>query len=220
MKGLFITGTDTDCGKTRVAVAVIHALREKGLRVAPFKPVAAGATDTAGGLRNPDALQLIEASGREWPYELVNPYCLATPMSPHLAAAAEGVVIEPQIIADAFGRLGAKADLVVVEGAGGWMAPLGETWDIEGLAQMLGLPVILVVGLKLGCLNHARLSVARMTAAGVSLSGWVGSVLDPEMAGLEQNIQTLGNTLGIRCHGVLPSLGDAETGAGSIELSL
>lgn len=219
MKGLFVTGTDTDCGKTRVAVALIHALREKGLKVAPFKPVAAGAVDSGDGLRNHDALQLIEAAGGGWPYALVNPYCLTQPMAPHLAASAAGVTIDSRVIQDAFAKLCASSDLVVAEGAGGWMVPLGDGLDMEDLALMLGLPVVLVVGLKLGCLNHARLSMARIMAAGASLGGWVGSVLDADMPGLEQNILALRETLGPPCLGILPRLDEGETGAGHVEIA-
>ena len=213
MRGVFVTGTDTDSGKTRVAVALIQRLRESGLRVAPFKPVAAGAEETADGLRNQDALRLIAAAGGDWFYERVNPYCFAPPVSPHLAAAEARVIIEPVLLRDVCRSLAAEADLVVVEGAGGWLAPLGDGWGIEGLATELGLPVVLVVGLRLGCLNHALLSAARIQASGLPLLGWVGSVLDPQMSRLEQNIQTLEHSLGRASLGILPHLGAGESGA-------
>jgi dethiobiotin synthetase len=213
MKGVFLTGTDTDSGKTRVAVALIRRLRENGLRVAPFKPVAAGAEETPDGLCNQDALRLIAAAGGEWPYERVNPYCFAPPISPHLAAEEAGVIIESTKLRDACGSLAAMADLVVVEGAGGWLAPLGDDWGIEALAIELGLPVVLVVGLRLGCLNHALLSAARIQASGLPLLGWVGSVLDPQMSRLERNIQALERSLGCPSLGVLPHLGAGESGA-------
>ena len=212
MKGLFITGTDTDCGKTRVALALIRALRADGVRVAPFKPVAAGALQTADGLRNDDALQLIAAAGGRWRYEQVNPYCLEPAVSPHLAARDGGIEIEPAAIRSAFEMLAGASDCVVAEGAGGWLAPLAPDWSIQDLALMLGLPVVLVVGLRLGCLNHACLSAARIIASGAALAGWVGSVVDPDMPRLDENIQSLRGLLNVPCLGVLPRLQPGDSG--------
>ena len=213
MRGLFVTGTDTDCGKTRVSVALIHALRDKGLRVAPFKPVAAGAAMVDEGLRNDDALQLMAAAGGQWSYARVNPYCLQAAVSPHLAAAVEGVTLQTGPIREALQVLAEDADVLLVEGAGGWMVPLREDWCIEDLALELGLPVVLVIGLRLGCLNHARLSEARIRASGAHLAGWIGSVVDPAMDQLEGNLRSLENLLASPCLGVLPHLQPAEHGA-------
>ncbi len=220
MKGLFVTGTDTDCGKTRVAVALIHRLRGLGLRVAPFKPVAAGAERTPGGLRNRDALQLIEAAGGGWAYDRVNPYCFEAAQSPHLAAADTGLLVEGTVIRQACEQLAADADLVVVEGAGGWLAPLRADWYVEDLALLLGLPVVLVVGLRLGCLNHALLSARAVAGSGAELLGWVGSTIDPAMLGLEANIQTLTQSLPATCLGVLPWLQADEDGAACLDETL
>ncbi len=217
MRGLFVTGTDTDCGKTRVAVALLHALRDSGLRVAPFKPVAAGATRGDQGLCNEDALQLIAAAGGGWPYRNVNPYCLEAAVSPHLAAREEGVSIESGPIRDAFQALLANADIVLAEGAGGWMAPLREDWCIEDLALELDLPVVLVIGLRLGCLNHARLSASRIQTSGASLAGWIGSVVDPDMQRLEENVTSLKALIDVPCLGVLPHLDPMDTGAGNLD---
>lgn len=204
MKGLFITGTDTGCGKTEVACALARALREQGLRVAPFKPVAAGVTDTPAGRRNTDALALIEACGGDWPYELVNPVCLAEPVSPHLAARDEGVTIDVADLARRASHLAGQADLLLAEGAGGWLAPISDYQTMEDLALALGLPVVLVVGLRLGCLNHALLTAARLQAHEVPFAGWIGSVVEPGMARLEENIATLRKRLPVPLLGVLP----------------
>jgi len=213
MSGFFVTGTDTDCGKTRVSVALIHVLKQTGLVVAPFKPVAAGAEYVSGQLRNGDALQLMDAAGGQWSYAQVNPYCLEPPISPHLAAREAGVVIRQAPIQEAYRTLERQADVVLVEGAGGWLVPLRDDWHIEDMALMLGLPVILVVGLRLGCLNHARLSLARMRSSGATAAGWIGSVLDPDMLRLEENIASLHDLLDVPCLGVLPHLGPAGSGA-------
>jgi len=218
MKGFFVTGTDTDCGKTRVACALIEKLRGQGLKVAPFKPVAAGARWVNGQLRNDDALRLIEAAGGGWDYDLVNPYCFEPPVSPHLAAAEAQRPIELPLILDAARRLAAAADLLIVEGAGGWLVPLGDRLDIADLASALGLPVLLVVGLRLGCLNHARLSAAQIAASGLPLVGWIGSQLDPAMLYAEANLETLKQCLLMPCCGVLPHLESGADASGYVQL--
>ncbi len=203
MRGLFVTGTDTDCGKTRVAVAIIRRLRADGLRVAGFKPVAAGAEPGPGGLRNADALALAAASGLGLPYELVNPYCFAPPIAPHIAAAEAGTAIDPDRLLAAFDRLAPSCDLVVVEGAGGWRVPLGAGFDIQALALALRLPVVMAVGLRLGCLNHARLTEQAILASGAALAGWIGSAVDPDMARRSENLDALAELLDSPCLGVL-----------------
>ena len=213
MKGLFLTGTDTDCGKTRVAVALVHALRAAGYQVAPFKPVAAGAERRSAGRRNADAETLIAACGGGWDYGLVNPYCFASPVSPHLAAAEAGEVVDATVLRGAAEQLAAQADLLLVEGAGGWLAPLGSGINIEDLALALGLPVVLVVGLRLGCLNHAQLSADRIRRSGAGLAGWIGSMIDSGMARRRENIAALRNRLPTPCLGCLPSLALGEHGS-------
>ena len=203
MRGLFVTGTDTDCGKTRVAVAIIRRLRADGLRVAGFKPVAAGAEQGRDGLRNTDALALAAASGLDVPYERVNPYCFAPPIAPHIAAAESGVTIDPGCLRAVFDELALSCDLVVVEGAGGWRVPLGPGCDIQSLALALELPVVLVVGLRLGCLNHAQLSEQSILASGACLLGWIGSAIDPDMARRSENLVALDGLLQSPCLGVL-----------------
>jgi dethiobiotin synthetase len=203
-QGVFVTGTDTDCGKTRVSVELIRQLRGRGLRVAGFKPVAAGAHLRDGKLVNDDALALSAASGLDIPYATVNPYCFAPPIAPHLAAAEAGVRIESGSIALAGEALARSCDYLVVEGAGGWRVPLGPDLDIQGLALALGLPVLLVVGLRLGCLNHALLSEQAILGSGAALIGWVGSQVDPGLASLNENVFTLRSVLSGPCLGVLP----------------
>jgi dethiobiotin synthetase len=204
VRGLFVTGTDTDCGKTLVAAAIIRRLREPGLRVAGFKPVAAGADATVTGLRNADALALCAASGLDLPYDLVNPYCFEPPIAPHIAAAEVGVVIEPARLLSAFETLAGRCDLVVVEGAGGWLVPLAPGLDMQRLALLLELPVVLVVGLRLGCLNHALLSEQVILASGARLLGWIGSQVDPAMQRVQANLETLYSRMASPCLGVIP----------------
>ncbi|MCP5429126.1 MAG: dethiobiotin synthase [Chromatiaceae bacterium] len=214
-RGVFVTGTDTGCGKTHTSMALIHALRDQGLRVAGFKPVAAGADWHDGELRNDDASALLAASGLDLPYAAVNPYCFAPAIAPHLAAAEAQVTISFGSILAAFEKVRAASDFVVVEGAGGWRVPLGPGFDIQGLALALGLPVILVVGLRLGCLNHALLSEQAIKASGAALLGWVGSQVEPGMPRLQENIATLEVELSAPCLGVLLHRDTAEAADGT-----
>ena len=170
--GVFVTGTDTEVGKTFVAAALIRALARAKVRVAGMKPVSAGSIVTAAGSRNEDALALAAASNVAAPYYAINPYCLEAAVSPHLAAAEEGVTIDPQSIKESFETLITQAaDFVVVEGAGGWLAPIGETQTMADVAVALGLPVVLVVGLRLGCLNHSPADEARDRCERAALRG-------------------------------------------------
>jgi dethiobiotin synthetase len=203
-QGIFVTGTDTGCGKTRVSLALIAQLRARGIRVSGFKPVAAGSELHHGELRNDDALSLIAASGIDVSYRVVNPYCFEPAIAPHLAAAELGVQIEAGPILAARDQLALACEFMVVEGAGGWRVPLGTQLDIQGLALELGLPVLLVVGLRLGCLNHALLSEQSILASGARLLGWIGSQVDPGMARLNENIAALNAGLSRSCLGILP----------------
>jgi dethiobiotin synthetase len=190
-RGLFIAGTDTGIGKTRAAVSIVHALVRRGLRVAVMKPIAAGAVATADGLRNDDAAALIAVANVTAEYVLVNPYCLRAPISPHLAAAEEGVSIDTARIAHAFAALAGRADCVVVEGAGGWLAPIGEGETMADVARALNLPVVLVVGLKLGCLSHAQLTLRALRADRLRLGGWIANHLDASFERVPENLATL-----------------------------
>jgi dethiobiotin synthetase len=194
-RGFFITGTDTGVGKTRVACALLRALARNGIRAVGMKPVAAGAVADDSGLLNEDVAELMQASGVAAPRALVNPYCFEPAIAPHIAAAATSVVIDFDVIVRAFDALSGLADTVVVEGAGGFCIPLGGDRDSAGLAQRLGLPVVLVVGLRLGCLNHALLTAQAIRARGMVLAGWVANHIDPAMAAVRQNVATLAQSL-------------------------
>lgn len=194
--GYFITGTDTGVGKTLVAVSLTRALVARGLRVAVMKPVAAGTTRTPGGDFNEDALELLAASNVHAPYDDVNPWLLKTPASPHLAARADGITIRHERTLEAFGRLAAASDLVLAEGAGGWLAPISTTETMADIAERLALPVLMVVGMRLGCLNHALLTRDAIRARGLRFAGWIANKMPAEMPLAADNIDTLATRFG------------------------
>lgn len=204
LPGIYVTGTDTGVGKSVVSAALIHALRADGRRVVGMKPVASGCDRHDGAWRNGDALLLQAASDPRPPYTDVNPYALRSPIAPELALREEGRMLELGAIADAYRRLAATADTVVVEGVGGWAAPLSAQLDQLDLVRALELPVLLVVGLRLGCINHARLSVRALRADGVRLLGWIGNAVDPAMERTGDNLATLDERLDLPCWGRLP----------------
>ncbi len=180
--GYYVTGTDTGVGKTFASACMVHALRHRGLRATGMKPVASGCEPDADGvLRNADALLLQAAAGEPAPdYSLVNPFALPAATAPQIAAADCGMHVAPGAIVAAYRALAASYDAVIVEGVGGWMAPLADDFDQAALARTLDLPVVLVVGLKLGCLNHARLSKRAILADGLRLAGWIGNAVQPD----------------------------------------
>ncbi|MCC6171388.1 MAG: dethiobiotin synthase [Gammaproteobacteria bacterium] len=196
MRGVFVAGTDTGVGKTFVGAGLVAAAARDGRRVAVMKPVAAGAEPTPAGWRNEDALALMAAAGVTAPYADVNPYCLPEPVSPHIAAATAGVKIEVARLRDAAARLATDVDWLLVEGAGGWRAPIGEQETMADVARALGLPVLLVVGLRLGCLNHAQLAHAAIRADGLRFAGWIGNQVDPAMARTTENVAWLTRAIG------------------------
>lgn len=208
--GIFITGTDTGVGKTVAACGLVRALRKAGSRVSVMKPVASGSLRTPEGLRNADALALMEAAGMDGRtlYARVNPYCFEAPISPHIAAEDLKITIDIDLIRHEFDRLAANADWVVVEGAGGWLAPLSQHETMADLASGLALPVLIVVGLKLGCLNHAQLTRRAVGTLGVPFAGWVASAIDPQMTRLEANLESLERLLGDAPLAVVPHLPD------------
>jgi len=209
--GVFIAGTDTGIGKTHVSVALLHALRAAGQCAVGMKPVASGCERTPAGPRNADALALQSASAGSPDYADVNPFAFIAPVSPHLAAAAEGRRVELAPIRAACARLATQADILVVEGVGGWLAPLADDLLADALPRTLDLPVILVVGLRLGCLNHALLSARAIAADGVRLLGWIANPVDPEMALAAENLATLRRLLPAPCLGVLARDPDPST---------
>ena len=203
---MLVTGTDTGVGKSVASVALLHALRARGLRVRGMKPVAAGCDATPQGLRNEDALALQAASDSPAPYADVNPWALPAPTAPQLAARAAGMTVAMPAVLAAHARLSADADAVVVEGAGGWLSPLADGSEHADVARALRLPVLLVVGLRLGGLSHARLSARAIVADGCTLLGWVGCAVDPGFERREDYIALLRDALPAPCLGVLPHL--------------
>ncbi len=199
----FLTGTDTEIGKTFVTCALLHHAAQRGLRAAGIKPVAAG-TDAAG--RNEDVESIRAASNVVLPRAIVNPWCFAAAIAPHIAAAEEGVVIDFAPILAACEQARQQADLVIVEGVGGFRVPLGVDRDSADLAVALGLPVILVVGLRLGCINHALLTAEAVAVRGLKLAGWVANCIDPAMPRRAENIAALEQRLGAPLLGCVPHL--------------
>ncbi|MEC5387927.1 dethiobiotin synthase [Uliginosibacterium sp. H3] len=210
-QSFFLTGTDTDVGKTFVACALLHAWRAAGLRAVGYKPVAAGAEPVDGRLCNEDALRLQAASTPGFALERINPVCLPEAIAPHLAAAHLGVSIDVAQMRTHFESLRADADRVLVEGAGGFIVPLDDEQDMAQFARSLGLPVLLVVGLRLGCLNHALLTAEAIAARGLHFAGWIGNVVDADMPFLDENVATLRQRLKAPCLGVIPRLPSAQT---------
>jgi dethiobiotin synthetase len=204
-KGFFIAGTDTGVGKTHVSVALTRAFVARGLRVAVMKPVAAGSIDTPQGPRNEDALELLAASNVKASYEEVNPWLLATPASPHLAARHAGVSIRHEPILNSQRKFAAISDLTLVEGAGGWFAPISAIETMGDIAEKLALPVVLVVGLRLGCLNHALLTREAIRSQGVPFAGWIANKMRVEMDLANANIDTLASRFGSSPLGTVPS---------------
>jgi dethiobiotin synthetase len=200
----YITGTDTGIGKSVASAALLHALRGRGLHAVGMKPVASGCEMTADGWRNEDALLLQQASDPVPAYRDVNPYALPNPLAPELAAADAGVSIELQPIVEAHARLAAVADAVVVEGVGGWAAPLTASLDQLDVVRALELPVVMVVGLRLGCINHARLTARAIVEDGAQLVGWIANDIDPAMARSDDNFVILQRVLPVPCWGRLP----------------
>lgn len=197
MIACFVTGTDTGIGKTLSSCALLHALAQHHPRVVGMKPVASGALpDGKGGWANEDSLALRAASSLTVPATLDNPILLPDPASPHIAAKRAGVNIQLQPILDAYQQLAALADAVVVEGAGGWQVPLSDGLRISDLAVALQLPVVLVVGLRLGCISHALLTADAIRTSSLSLAGWIANRVDPEMLEPEANMAYLRQHMG------------------------
>lgn len=206
MSGIFVTGTDTDCGKTEISLGLMAAWQARGLRVLGMKPVASGCQGEPAGLRNQDAARLLHQGSSKAPYGLVNPYAFEPPVAPHIAAGLAGVEIDMTSIASAYRALAAESDRVVVEGIGGWRVPLGTSLSVSDIPRLLDLPVLLVVALRLGCLNHALLTMESIRAQGCQLAGWVANRTDLGMQASDANLATLAALLGAPCVGVVPWL--------------
>lgn len=214
----FVTGTDTEIGKTLVSSALLHALGAAGVRAAGMKPIAAGATIRNGVLCNEDADLLAAAAGVSLPPSLATPYLLRAAAAPHVAAALDGVTIDLRHVQQCFEQITGCADAVVVEGVGGFRVPLTDDCDTADLARQLGLPVILVVGLRLGCLNHAILTAEAVAARGLTFAGWVCNVVDAGMAHASANIEALVQRLPAPFLGTVPRLADPDAAQAAAHL--
>ena len=204
----FVTGTDTEVGKTFVAAALLLSARNRGLHCVALKPVAAGCTRTKAGLVNDDALGLIAASGANLDYDTVNPVALEPPIAPHIAAQQAGMALSASALArHCREALGDDFDFAIIEGAGGWLVPLNATETLADVCVDLGARPILVVGMKLGCLNHALLTADAIIASGGELAGWVANCPTPEMHVFDENVASLRERLPAPCLGVVPYLG-------------
>ena len=217
---VYVTGTDTGIGKTLASCALLHALRARGLRAAGMKPVASGCDWLDGAWRNADALALQAAGAPGLDYADINPFALEHPLAPELAARDAGTDVTLPPILAAHARLSAQADALVVEGVGGWAAPLSAALMQADRVRALRLPGLLVVGLRLGCLSHALLSARAIAADGLHLAGWIASHVDPGMARVEDNLAMLRQRLPAPCWGVLPHApdGDAAALAGHVRI--
>ena len=207
-KSFFITGTDTDAGKTWATIALIHYFKNKGLSVVGMKPVAAGCVWQDGQLKNEDALLMQKNASCALEYKEINPYAFEMPVSPHIAARENPVKLD--VIAKAFCDLEDKADVILVEGAGGWLAPLNKEDDIADLAKALQIPVIMVVAIRLGCINHARLTFNAMQIAGVKCAGWIAVCIDPEMQKQDENIEMIRSKISAPFLGILPYIKEMD----------
>lgn len=213
----FVTGTDTEVGKTFATCTLLHAARQKGFRAIGMKPVASG-IDHNGC--NEDVEKLIAASSYAAPRELVNPYCFDAPVAPHIASVIENRPIEIERIAAAARDLATEADILLVEGVGGFLVPLGAHLDAADLAERLNYSIILVVGLRLGCLNHALLTVEAIHSRGLVLAGWIANCIDPEMSLPEENISALTDMLPAPLLGVLQWQQNADPAVAAKHISL
>ncbi|CRI59494.1 dethiobiotin synthase [Pseudomonas sp. CCOS 191] len=217
----FVAGTDTDVGKTTIAAGLLHAAMQSGLSTLAAKPVASGCMVTPRGLRNSDALALIDESSIKLPYEAVNPFAFEPAIAPHVAAHEAGVVLSVPVLRDAMQQVLAQhADFTLIEGAGGWRVPLSDHANLSDLAIALKLPVILVVGVRLGCINHALLSAEAIARDGLQLAGWVANIVDPRTSRLEENLSSLAERLPAPCLGRVPWLKQASAAAVAEHLHL
>jgi dethiobiotin synthetase len=217
----FVTGTDTEIGKTLISSAILHKLVQQGVRACGMKPIAAGAEERNGELHNEDAAMLREAGNVHLPQSITTPYMLREPCAPHIAASLEGVTIEPVPIMTAYAEILGASDATVVEGVGGFCVPFSDDFDSAGLAVQLGLPVIMVVGLRLGCISHALLTAEAIVSRGLVLAGWVANQVDPDMRFADENVTALEARLPAPLLGRVPRLDNpsAALAAAYIELA-
>ena len=203
-KGFFITGTDTGIGKTAIALGMMAALQEKGLKVAAMKPVSAGGELTGEGLRNEDAVMLMRQSSVDLPYEVVNPYAFEPAIAPHIAAGQVGVEMQTEPLLADLNNIREQCDIVMVEGAGGWLVPFNKSETMADVAKSMDLQIILVVGMRLGCLNHALLTQDSIEQMGMKLAGWVANSITPDFPSSTENLHTLEKRLHAPLLGTIP----------------
>lgn len=217
MRGFFITGTDTEVGKTRLSVAFVDLLKAQHYQVAAMKPVASGCEQTAQGLRNDDAIQLSQAASMVLPYESVNPYAFKPAIAPHLAAQQAQIEINLSTLLNHFKQIQQQSDAVIVEGAGGWLVPINNRQTLADLALAIQLPVIMVVAIKLGCINHALLTAQAIRASGMALAGWVANdFLDAPQS--NEMITSIKTRITAPCLGHVPKLATATSAAAYLQL--
>ena len=219
-RALFVTGTDTGVGKTLIAAALLRGLRERGLRVTGMKPIASGCRETPEGIVNDDALALIAEMSEHAPYRIVNPYAFVPAIAPHVAAVEAGTRIDLRELERAYRILAGLAEIVVIEGAGGWLTPLDEKHALADFVKRVKADVILVVGLRLGCLNHALLTAQAIGHSGLKLAGWVGNGIDPQFERASDNVRALQERLKAPLLGIVPhrSSPDAATALEFLDL--
>jgi dethiobiotin synthetase len=219
-RGIFVAGTDTGVGKTRLVAGLLRALQNADWLTIGMKPVATGTTSTNGVMINEDVASIVANSSRnsisDTPIRDINPFCFDPPVSPHIAAEQSGIYIDIDLIVTAYERLARRHDAVIVEGTGGWMAPIGPRTTMADIATALELPVVLVVGLRLGCLSHALLTADAIEHAGATLIGWVGNIIDPSMQALSENLDTLKQRLSAPPLGLLARTPDARRDADAL----
>jgi dethiobiotin synthetase len=215
----FVTGTDTGVGKTLVTAGLLRRLSESGVRVAGMKPIAAGSIHGPEGPANDDALLLQAESSVRHPYAVVNPWLFEPAIAPHIAADEAGIMIDTARIAAAYETLRTGADVVLAEGAGGFLVPLDARRSCAEIPALLGMDVILVVGLRLGCLNHAFLTSEAIAARGLALAGWVGNHVDPGFARFDANVATLEARIPAPCLGIVPHMARPDVAAAAAALS-
>jgi dethiobiotin synthetase len=214
----FVTGTDTEIGKTLVASALVYVQAQQAFRVAAMKPVAAGAVFHENRWCNEDVDALAKVASVNLPLHDTSPYIFQTPAAPHLAAAAEQVQIDPALILRCFDKVRQEAQAVVVEGVGGFCVPLSDDYDTADLARDLNLPVVLVVGMRLGCISQALLTAEAIRARGLKLMGWVANVVDPQMLYLKENIQAIDQRITAPLMGCIPRLVKPDAAAAAVYL--
>jgi dethiobiotin synthetase len=207
-KSFFVTGTDTASGKTLASTMLLRAFNQAGYPVYGMKPVASGCLRTADGLVSEDALKLMNNSTIKLPYKVINPIALETPCSPNIAAELEGCNLTPQIILDAFRVLQRNKGIIIMEGVGGWCTPVFGLQGMGDIVKQLSLPVLMVVGLRLGCINHAAMTLSAIEKDGVELVGWIANHVDPDYMQSEQTVSCLQDLLGCNLLGHIPFLRD------------